>query len=87
ETKGMAFALHYRQAPEHEEALLALAQHVTQHLPQLALQPGKCVVEIKPKGTNKGEANAAFMQEAPFAGRIPVFVGDDLTDEAGFGVV
>ncbi|VUC78849.1 trehalose phosphatase [Salmonella enterica] len=83
----MAFALHYRQAPEHEAALLALAQHVTQHWPQLALQPGKCVVEIKPKGTNKGEAIAAFMQEAPFAGRIPVFVGDDLTDEAGFGVV
>ncbi|EDV5119401.1 trehalose-phosphatase [Salmonella enterica] len=87
ETKGMAFALHYRQAPEHEAALLALAQHVTQHWPQLALQPGKCVVEIKPKGTNKGEAIAAFMQEAPFAGRIPVFMGDDLTDEAGFGVV
>ncbi|VEB58111.1 trehalose phosphatase [Salmonella enterica subsp. enterica] len=43
----MAFALHYRQAPEHEAALLALAQHVTQHWPQLALQPGKCVVEIK----------------------------------------
>ncbi len=39
ETKGMAFALHYRQAPEHEAALLALAQHVTQHWPQLALQP------------------------------------------------
>ncbi|ELN95485.1 trehalose-6-phosphate phosphatase [Salmonella enterica subsp. enterica serovar Enteritidis str. 22558] len=75
ETKGMAFALHYRQAPEHEAALLALAQHVTQHWPQLALQPGKCVVEIKPKGTNKGEAIAAFMQEAPFAGRISRFCG------------
>ncbi|WP_410742755.1 trehalose-phosphatase [Citrobacter koseri] len=87
EAKGMAFALHYRQAPQHEATLLALAQHITQKWPQLALQPGKCVVEIKPKGANKGEAIAAFMQEAPFAGRIPVFVGDDLTDEAGFDVV
>ncbi|WP_260864104.1 trehalose-phosphatase [Citrobacter sp. Marseille-Q6884] len=87
EAKGMAFALHYRQAPEHEAALLALAEHITRTWPQLALQPGKCVIEIKPKGTNKGEAIAAFMQEAPFAGRMPVFVGDDLTDEAGFGVV
>ncbi|WP_348235222.1 trehalose-phosphatase, partial [Salmonella enterica] len=47
ETKGMAFAVHNRQAPEHEAALLALAQHVKQHWPHLAFQPGKCVVEIK----------------------------------------
>ena len=54
---------------------------------QLALQPGKCVVEIKSQDTNKGDAIAAFMQEAPFVGRTPVFVGDDLTDETGFVVV
>ena len=83
----MAFALHYRQAPEHQHAVLALAQAVVQRHPILALQPGKCVVEIKPRGVNKGEAIAAFMQEAPFRGRKPVFVGDDLTDEAGFSVV
>lgn len=87
ESKGMAFALHYRQAPEHQHAVLALAQAVVQRHPILALQPGKCVVEIKPRGVNKGEAIAAFMQEAPFRGRKPVFVGDDLTDEAGFSVV
>ncbi|WP_336220891.1 trehalose-phosphatase [Citrobacter amalonaticus] len=87
EIKGMAFALHYRQAPEHEQALLTLARRIAQNWPQLALQQGKCVVELKPKGANKGEAIAAFMQEAPFAGRIPVFLGDDLTDESGFAVV
>lgn len=87
ETKGMAFALHYRQAPEHEAALITLAERITRRWPQLALQHGKCVVEIKPKGSNKGDAIAAFMQEAPFAGRIPVFFGDDLTDETGFAVV
>ena len=87
ETKGMAFALHYRQAPEHEAALVTLAERITRKWPQLALQHGKCVVEIKPKGSNKGDAIAAFMQEAPFAGRIPVFFGDDLTDETGFAVV
>ncbi|XGI80866.1 trehalose-phosphatase [Enterobacter hormaechei] len=87
EAKGMAFALHYRQAPQHEAAVLALAQKVAQAHPQLALQPGKCVVELKPKGINKGAAIAAFMAEAPFKGRTPVFFGDDLTDEAGFRVV
>ena len=87
EAKGMAFALHYRQAPEHAQAVLALAMSLTDAYPQLALQPGKCVVEIKPQGINKGAAITAFMAEPPFSGRIPVFVGDDLTDEAGFGVV
>ncbi|XNM83400.1 trehalose-phosphatase [Escherichia coli] len=67
-----------------EDALMTLAQRITQIWPQMALQQGKCVVEIKPRGTSKGEAIAAFMQEAPFIGRTPVFLGDDLTDESGF---
>ena len=45
------------------------------------------MVEIKPAGINKGAAIAAFMAEAPFKGRTPVFFGDDRTDEAGFSVV
>lgn len=84
EAKGMAFALHYRQAPEAKEAIFELAQAMIQRYPELALQPGKCVVELKPLGIDKGAAIRAFMQEAPFAGRKPVFIGDDLTDEAGF---
>lgn len=38
EAKGMAFALHYRQAPQHEDALMTLAQRITQIWPQMALQ-------------------------------------------------
>lgn len=87
EAKGMAFALHYRQAMQYEQDVLELAQQMVKRFPALALQPGKCVVEIKPQGIDKGEAIRAFMREAPFAGRIPVFVGDDLTDEKGFLVV
>jgi trehalose 6-phosphate phosphatase len=87
EAKGMAFALHYRQAPEHEKAVIALATSVVEANDRLAIQPGKCVVEIKPRGINKGEAIKAFMAEAPFKGRVPVFVGDDLTDESGFSAV
>lgn len=87
EEKGMAFALHYRQAPEFEARVLELARTCVREHPLLALQPGKCVVEIKPEGVNKGAAISAFMQERPFAGRTPVFIGDDLTDEGGFEVV
>lgn len=87
ENKGMAFALHYRQAPHYEHQVLHLAAELAERFPQLVQQPGKCVVELKPQGTDKGAAIRAFMQEAPFAGRTPVFIGDDLTDEAGFMAV
>ncbi len=84
EAKGMAFALHYRQAMEFQPQVLKLAEAAVTRFPDLTLQPGKCVVEIKPHGTDKGAAIKSFMQQAPFAGKIPVFVGDDLTDEKGF---
>jgi len=87
EAKGMAFALHYRQAMHHEDGIYALAQALEAKHDELALQPGKCVVELKPRGISKGAAIDAFMQETPFAGRTPVFLGDDLTDEQGFKVV
>ncbi|PIJ75925.1 trehalose-phosphatase [Erwinia sp. OLTSP20] len=87
EVKGMAFALHYRNATHFAGAVQTLAEKMVALYPQLVLQPGKCVVELKPAGVNKGAALRQFMQEVPFAGRTPVFVGDDLTDEAAFAVV
>lgn len=87
ETKGMAFALHYRQAPQHEDAVFALAQQMVDTFPQLAMQPGKCVVELKPSDIHKGAAIEAFLRTPPFTGRKPVFLGDDLTDEHGFETV
>jgi len=87
EVKGMAFALHYRQAMLHQQHVLELAESVVAKHPELVLQPGKCVIEIKPRGKDKGAAIYDFMQQPPFAGRLPVFVGDDLTDEKGFEVV
>ncbi len=85
ENKGLAFALHFRLAPELEATARRLAEDFTRRHPELlTLQPGKCVFELKPRGASKGEVIRAFMREPPFSGRVPVFIGDDLTDEAGF---
>ena len=55
--------------------------------PDLELLRGKCVVEIRRAGVDKGRAIAALMASEPFRGRLPIFAGDDVTDEAGFAVV
>ncbi|MBC7953068.1 MAG: trehalose-phosphatase [Rhodospirillaceae bacterium] len=84
EDKGLALALHFRQAPEREEtARRAVAAAVADH-PGFTVLAGKMVFEIKPAGVNKGSAIRSFMTQPPFSRRRPVFVGDDVTDEDGF---
>ncbi|HVY65496.1 MAG TPA: trehalose-phosphatase [Gammaproteobacteria bacterium] len=88
EDKGVALALHYRAAPERESAVRRIAaEAVTSLGPGFHVQEGKKVLEIKADSAGKGFAIAAFMRELPFRERVPVFVGDDLTDEDGFEVV
>ncbi len=87
ENKRGSLALHYRQAPELETLCLQTMQAAVEESPGLTLLRGKMVVEAKPGGASKGHAIEAFLQEPPFAGRTPVFVGDDFTDEVGFATV
>ena len=88
EDKGTALALHYRQAPGMEPAArAAVADALAASGAGFEVQAGKRVLEIKPAGASKGRAIELYMAEPPFAGRVPAFVGDDLTDEPGFEVV
>ncbi len=88
ENKGMTLALHYRMAPELRNLAGSALRGIAASLgEEFELQEGKFVYEIKPSGKDKGTAITEFMVEAPFAGRVPVFVGDDLTDEYGFDAV
>ena len=85
EDKGAAFAAHYRLAPQFEAAVEGKMRELALQLGEaMMLQRGKCVIEIRPAGQDKGTALTAMMAEFPFAGRRPVAVGDDLTDEAMF---
>lgn len=87
EHKATAMALHYRLAPELEALCLKTLSDCVRHDPGLQLLHGKAVIEIKSAQVGKGQAIEAFMNEAPFAGRQPVFAGDDTTDEPGFDAV
>ncbi len=88
EDKKLSIAVHYRAAPEAETAVRQFVDACAAALDHKAVvQLGKMVVEIRPAGRDKGAAIVTFMQEAPFRGRLPVFLGDDLTDEHGFEAV
>ncbi|MGE0100050.1 MAG: trehalose-phosphatase [Hydrogenophaga sp.] len=87
EHKRTSMALHFRQTPSLEALCVTTMASAIANDPDLQLLRGKAVVEVKSARVSKGRAIEAFMQEAPFAGRAPVFAGDDVTDEAGFEVV
>jgi trehalose 6-phosphate phosphatase len=89
EDKGYSLALHYRKGPQHEGRL---RQHIAAGraaFPGEATEvlPGKAMFEVKRPGINKGDGVRALMTQAPFAGRMPVFIGDDVTDESVFAIL
>jgi trehalose 6-phosphate phosphatase len=88
EDKGRTIAVHFRLAPQFEaqvsEAVMTIAAAMGAHY---QVQGGSMMLEIKPRGFDKGAAVKAFLQEPPFSGRTPVYVGDDLTDLDGFKAV
>jgi trehalose 6-phosphate phosphatase len=84
ERKPRGFALHFRQAPQAGAALEAAARAIAAAGATHDVLPGSMVWEVRPRGADKGTAVAALMARPPFAGRVPVYVGDDVTDLDGF---
>jgi trehalose 6-phosphate phosphatase len=88
EDKDRTIAVHFRLAPQFEAAIRQATIDIAAPLGRnYHIQCGKMMFEIKPRGFSKATAIKAFMQEPPFSGRRPVFVGDDLTDQDGFAMV
>jgi len=88
EDKGASVALHYRFCVDRRAELLAAieAQMAQERDDSLTILPGHFVFEVKRKSYNKGTAVVALMETEDFAGRLPVVIGDDVTDEAAFQV-
>ncbi len=89
EDKGYSLALHYRLAPHAEKAIYEAVSLIRADLPNAPIEvlPGKCVCEIKHSGFTKATGVRELMTHEPFKGRRPIFIGDDVTDEAVFGIV
>jgi trehalose 6-phosphate phosphatase len=87
EDKGAAVAAHFRLAPARQAELTELMQRFLNRAgPDWALQHGKMVLEIRPARANKGDALESFLATPAFRGRHPIAIGDDVTDEAMFGM-
>jgi trehalose 6-phosphate phosphatase len=89
EDKGYSLALHYRLAPEKERVVREAAANICASLAgaSIELLPGKLVVEVKQTGVTKATAVRELMAYAPFAGRRPIFIGDDVTDLSVFAIL
>lgn len=88
EDKRQSVALHWRLAPSLADEALALMEKIAADLgPSMRLQRGKAVAELVPATASKGGAITWLMQQEVYAGRTPVFIGDDITDEDGFATV
>ncbi len=86
ENKRFSFAVHFRAVPEladrlHEDLRNLLSRHSDSGL---RLMPGHFVFEVKGSTFNKGVAVRRFLAQPRFAGRKPIFIGDDVTDQPGF---
>ena len=85
EDKGVSLAIHYRLSPASEPAIRALiGQQQALLADDLELREGKLVLDIRPRGADKGKAVDRLMQAPPFRGRRPLVIGDDATDRDGF---
>lgn len=88
EDKRIGVGLHWRLAPAAEaEARAAIADLAARLGPGYRVQEGKAVAEVVPIQSGKGAGIRAMMPHPPYAGRVPVFAGDDRTDEDGFEAV
>jgi|WetSurMetagenome_2_1015567.scaffolds.fasta_scaffold120622_2 trehalose 6-phosphate phosphatase len=84
EMKEFNVTVHFRQVPDRQDDVLALLKQTVDGGSGFEVLPARMAYELRHSTLTKASAVRSFMRMPPFAGRIPVFVGDDVTDEDGF---
>ncbi|HWA29888.1 MAG TPA: trehalose-phosphatase [Rhizomicrobium sp.] len=88
EEKAHSVTIHYRAAPERKEDLKRIVDGIVARDPEsFEAMPGRKAIEIRHRALTKAVIVRNLMAHVPFKGRIPVFVGDDVTDHDGFRAV
>jgi trehalose 6-phosphate phosphatase len=87
EVKAHSLVLHFHGQPTLRNALAQAVGELCPPETGMALLHAHGMLEIKSSDIDKGVAISRFMVEAPFAGRTPVFLGDDVTDEDAFRAI
>ena len=88
EDKGCSVAIHWRLAPQERDFVHATVHAALEALgSEYRVQFGKAVAEVLPAAAGKGKVIETFLHQAPYRGRRPVFVGDDVTDESVFAAM
>jgi len=83
ERKAQGFVLHYRAVPAAGKALGEAMAALVAGSDRFVMLAARKAWELRPRGADKGTAVEALMRRPPFADRLPVFIGDDVTDEDG----
>jgi trehalose 6-phosphate phosphatase len=86
ERKARGFSLHYRAVPDAGPVFQDALTRMLGESSPFDLLAGHMLWEVRPRGADKGRAVTVLMERAPFAGRLPLFIGDDVTDEDGMRV-
>lgn len=86
EPKSLGVALHFRLAPDAEAQIREFSIRSAEAT-GLMVQEGKMMIELRSAGHDKGSGISSLMAHSPFCGTRPIFIGDDITDEAGFVAV
>lgn len=92
QNKGLTLSIHYRLAQEtavkRVKKLLFEAVEREDAKDRLEITEGKKVLEVRPPlEWNKGNAIEWLLEIYGIPGSLPIFVGDDVTDEDGFSAL
>jgi trehalose 6-phosphate phosphatase len=86
ELKPLGAAVHYRADPTQEKAMRRGVEQIASHHGDFECHSAKMAFELRPRDVGKDKVVAEWLQCPPFMGRIPVYFGDDLTDEPAMHV-
>lgn len=87
ENKDYSVAIHYRQYPELAEIVKKIALNIQCMHPKFKMNEGKYVFELLPAEADKGRAIQKILDHFNFTHVLPIFIGDDKTDESGFKII